>query len=521
MKAIPDPAVLEETRGRASNWPFRSVLIANRGEIAVRILRTVKALGLEGVVVYHAADRKAPAVQLADRAIEITGATPVAAYLDAQQILAAAKSSGAGAIHPGYGFLSENAGFARAVAEAGLVFVGPLPEQIELMGDKVRARAFVAKGGFPVAPSAIEDDDPATFVERALKVPFPLLIKPAAGGGGKGMRIVREAGQLKAEIERARSEGQRYFGDGRLYVERYVENPRHIEVQVLGDAHGNVVHLFERECSVQRRFQKIVEETPSPALDASLRTRICETAAGIARKAGYRNAGTVEFIFGAGGAPGAQSGAGNAEFYFLEMNTRLQVEHPVTEMITGKDLVLEQLRVAAGEKLGYSQEQVTSEGHAIEFRVYAEDPARGYTPTTGPVLALRQPVGEGVRVDSGIVEGQDVTAAFDPMLAKLIVWGRDRTEAIDRSDRALTGYALLGCVTNTAFLRRLLRHPAFVEGQVHTGFLDAHPEIAATPALDSATLHKLLAAAALSTRPMRDVADSVPDLHAAIGGWSN
>lgn len=514
MRTIPDPGELEAVRARVGGWPFDSVLVANRGEIAVRILRTVKSLGLKGVVVYHAADRKAPAVQLADQAIEISGATPVAAYLDAKQILAAAKTSGAGAIHPGYGFLSENAGFARAVAEAGLVFVGPAPEQIELMGDKVRARAFVANGGFPVAPSAIEDDDPATFVERAAKVPFPILIKPAAGGGGKGMRIVREPGPLKAEIERARSEGQRYFGDGRLYVERYVENPRHIEVQVLGDAHGSVVHLFERECSVQRRFQKIVEETPSPALDPALRSRICETAAGIARKAGYRNAGTVEFIFGAGGA-------GNPEFYFLEMNTRLQVEHPVTEMITGKDLVLEQLRVAAGEKLGYTQEQVSSQGHSIEFRVYAEDPARGYTPTTGPVLALRPPQGEGVRIDSGIVEGQEVTAAFDPMLAKLIVWGRDRGECIARSDAALAGYALLGCVTNTAFLRRLLGHPAFVEGRVHTGFLDAHPEIAAEPALAPETLHRLLAAAALSTRPMRDVADLVPDMHAAMGGWSN
>jgi len=510
MRTTSEVAGFEAIRERARSWPFRSVLIANRGEIAVRILRTVQGLGLEGVVVYHAADRKAPAVRMADQAIEITGATPVAAYLDAKQILAAAQASGAGAIHPGYGFLSENAGFARTVAAAGLVFVGPTPEQIELMGDKVLARAFVAQGGFPVAPSAIEDDEPATFAERALKVPFPLLIKPAAGGGGKGMRIVREATRLRTEIERARSEGQRYFGDGRLYVERYIENPRHIEVQVLGDAQGKVVHLFERECSVQRRFQKIVEETPSPALDAQLRQRICETAAGIARKAGYRNAGTVEFIFGAGG-----------EFYFLEMNTRLQVEHPVTEMITGKDLVLEQLRVAAGEPLGYSQEQITSQGHAIEFRIYAEDASRGYTPTTGPVLMLRAPQGEGVRVDSGIVEGQDVTAAFDPMLAKLIVSGKDRSEAIARADKALAEYALLGCVTNTAFLRRLLNHQAFIDGQVHTGFLDAHPEIAAQPEPDQATLHKLLAAAALMTRPMRDVADLVPDLHTAIGSWSN
>jgi acetyl-CoA/propionyl-CoA carboxylase biotin carboxyl carrier protein len=279
---------------------------------------------------------------------------------------------------------------------------------------------------------------------------------------------------------------------------------------VLGDAHGNVVHLFERECSVQRRFQKIVEETPSPALDAATRTRICETAAGIARKAGYRNAGTVEFIFGQ-----------NGEFYFLEMNTRLQVEHPVTEQVTGFDLVREQLRVAAGEKLGFTQADVKAQGHAIEFRIYAEDAARSYVPTTGPVLAWRPPQGEGVRVDSGISQGQDVTAAFDPMLAKLIVTGRDRAEAMARADAALASTVLLGCKTNTAFLRRLLKHPAFVAGEIHTGFLDAHPEIAAEPAMPASTLHALLGAAALSTRTLRDGADLVPPMQAAMGEWRN
>ena len=493
-----------------TGWPFQCVLVANRGEIAVRVLRTVQKLGLKGVVVYHAADRDTLAVKMADQAIEISGSTPVAAYLDVKQILAAARAGGAGAIHPGYGFLSENAGFARAVEAAGLVFVGPRPEQILLMGDKVRARNFVQKSGFPVAPSAIEDDDPKTFNERARKVGTPLLIKPSAGGGGKGMPIVRDLKSLDAEIERARSEGLRYFGDGRLYVERYIENPRHIEVQVLGDAYGNVVHLFERECSVQRRFQKIVEETPSPALNPALRARICETAAGIARSAGYRNAGTVEFIFG-------QSG----EFYFLEMNTRLQVEHPVTEETTGKDLVQEQLRIAAGEKLGCVQADIRSQGHAIEFRIYAEDPARGYTPTTGPVLALHPPQGEGLRWDSGILQGGEVTAAFDPMIAKLIVRGRDRKDAIARAELALAQTVLLGCKTNTAFLRRLIQHPAFIAGDVHTGFLDANPQIAAEPALPAATLDALLAAAALVTRPMRDVADTVPDMHAAMGEWRN
>jgi acetyl-CoA/propionyl-CoA carboxylase, biotin carboxylase, biotin carboxyl carrier protein len=491
-------------------WPFDTVLVANRGEIAVRVLRTVQALGLKGVVVYHAADRGTLAVQQADTAIEIAGSTPVAAYLDGAQIIAAAQRCGAGAIHPGYGFLSENKGFCEAVEAAGLRFIGPTPAQIDLMGDKVRARNAVEKGGFPVAPSAIEDDDPASFVARARAVGAPLLIKPSAGGGGKGMRIVRDLALLETEIERARSEGQRYFGDGRLYVERYIENPRHIEVQVLGDGQGGVVHVFERECSVQRRFQKIVEETPSPALNNAQRQAICETAAGIARTIGYRNAGTVEFIFGPGG-----------EYYFLEMNTRLQVEHPVTEEITGIDLVAEQLRIAAGEALGYGQDAVTSNGHAIEFRIYAEDAARGYLPTTGPVLVLRPPCGEGVRWDSGIVQGGDVTAAFDPMIAKLIVRGATRDEAIARADIALRDTVLLGCKTNTAFLRRLIAHPAFVAGEVHTGFLDAHPEIAAEPALAPATVQTLLAAASLSTRPLRDAADSIPDLHAAMGNWRN
>ncbi|WP_342642949.1 acetyl-CoA carboxylase biotin carboxylase subunit [Rhodoligotrophos ferricapiens] len=489
--------------------PFNRVLIANRGEIAVRIASTLRKLGIESVVVYHAADRASPAVSLADHAVEISGATPVSAYLDGDQIIEAARRTGAEAIHPGYGFLSENAGFARAVASADLVFVGPTPDAIELMGDKIRARAFVEKHGFPVAPSAIEDDDPRSFTKRARAVGAPLLIKPSAGGGGKGMRIVRDLDLLDEEIERARSEGQRYFGDGRLYVERYVENPRHIEVQVLGDAHGHVVHLFERECSVQRRFQKIVEETPSPALTAELRQKICETAAGIARAAGYRNAGTVEFIYG------------NGEFFFLEMNTRLQVEHPVTEMITGVDLVAEQLRVAAGNPLPFTQEEITARGHAIEYRIYAESPARGFTPTTGKVLRLAMPEGEGIRIDSGIREGQAVTSAFDPMLAKLIIYGADRGQALARADKALAEFALLGCETNVEFLHRLNADPAFREGNVHTGFLDANPALAEPAPLPEATLHRLLAAAALSVRPVRDAADAIPELQAAMGAWRN
>lgn len=489
---------------------FNTVLIANRGEIALRILRSVQALGMRAAVVFHAVDKGSLAVKLADHAIEISGATPVAAYLDGDQILAAALACGAQAIHPGYGFLSENTDFANACAKVGVVFVGPSPEVIELMGDKVRARAFVQKHGFPVAPSASEDEDPSTFVQRAMQVGFPLLIKPAAGGGGKGMRVVRSAKQLESEISRARSEGQRYFGDGRLYVERYIENPRHIEVQVLGDKYGNLVHLYERECSVQRRFQKIVEETPSPALTDSRRQEICESAAGIARSAGYQNAGTVEFIYSMDG-----------EFYFLEMNTRLQVEHPVTEQILGVDLVALQFRIAAGERLPFAQQELKPTGHAIEFRVYAEDAAAGYLPTTGPVLLLQEPSGEGVRVDSGITLGQSVTAAFDPMLAKLIITGSDRADAISKADAALREYVLLGLKTNLAFLRRLLNHSAFIAGEVHTGFLDAHPEVAAEPLVHPKTLETLLAIAAISSRPVKGAADDIPKLFAAIGDWRN
>jgi len=490
-------------------WPFQRVLIANRGEIALRILRTVQELGLEAVVVHHAADAATPAVLAADQAIEINGSTPVAAYLDGAQIVTAARKSGAGAIHPGYGFLSENAHFARQIGEAGLIFVGPTAEAIELMGDKVRARAFVAARGYPVAPSAIEDDDPTTFADRALALGFPLLIKPAAGGGGKGMRIVREAAVLYDEILRARSEGARYFGDGRLYVERYVERPRHIEVQVLGDAHGNVVHLFDRECSVQRRFQKIVEEAPSPALDEHERRRICEIATGIARAAGYRNAGTIEFIYGGG------------ELYFLEMNTRLQVEHPVTEMVTGIDLVAEQLHIAAGAPLRFDQAALRIDGHAIEYRIYAESPARGFVPTTGRIIKMSLPKGAGMRIDCGVAQGQTVTAAFDPMLAKLIVHGRDREEARRRAYDALGGLAVLGCETNTGFLRRLTEDPDFAAAELHTGFLDEHPAICAEPPLSADLALKLIASAALSTRSARDAADAVPEIYSSMGAWRN
>jgi acetyl-CoA/propionyl-CoA carboxylase, biotin carboxylase, biotin carboxyl carrier protein len=490
-------------------FPFDTVLVANRGEIAVRIIRTLRKFGLRSAVVYHQIDAQSPAVALADHPIEIHGTTPVSSYLDGDQIIAAALSVAAGAIHPGYGFLSENAAFVRAVEAAGLVFVGPAADTIELMGDKIRARNFVARSGFPVAPSAIEEDDPVTFLDRARAVGAPLLIKPSAGGGGKGMRIVRDLAQLDDVVEQSRSEGQRYFGDGRLYAERFVERPRHIEVQVLGDSFGNVMHLFERECSVQRRFQKIIEETPSPSLSADLRKTICETAAGIARAAGYRNAGTVEFIYGQG------------EFYFLEMNTRLQVEHPVTEMTTGLDLVEQQLVIAAGRPLTFKQQDVRAGGHSIEARLYAEAPERDFAPTTGRVLALKYPEGDGVRVDSGITEGQLVTTAFDPMLAKIIVHAPTRKEAIARASQAIEDLVLLGCETNAAFLGRILADQGFKAGEVHTGYLDEHPDIAKGAAHDESVRRRLLAAAALLTRPVRDAANAIPVLHASIGSWRN
>jgi acetyl/propionyl-CoA carboxylase alpha subunit len=492
-----------------NTFDFDSVLVANRGEIAARILRTVRGLGLRALLVAHEIDGRTPALDLADDVRMISGASPVAAFLDAHQILFAARDMGAQAIHPGYGFLSENGDFARAVQDAGMTWVGPSPETIALMGDKVRARSFVGSRGFPLAPSAVEDDDPATFVARAHALGPPLLIKPSAGGGGKGMRIVRDLALFDEELARARSEGQRYFGDGRLFVERYIEAPRHIEVQVLGDAHGRVVHLFERECSLQRRFQKVIEEAPSPALSPELRDEICKTAVGIAQACHYVGAGTVEFIHGGGG------------FYFLEMNTRLQVEHPTTEMITGLDLVAEQLRVASGRSLSLTQQDIRRCGHAIEARVYAEDPSRDFAPTTGPILRLRAPTGEGVRFDAGVLEGARVTTAFDPMLAKLVVRGRDRNDALDRIGRALADLVVLGVITNVGYLTRLLSDQDVVAGRLHTGLIAEKPELASEPPLDQETLEALIATAALSSNDARTAIGEIGDMHAAMGGWRN
>ncbi|AMA59824.1 acetyl-CoA carboxylase biotin carboxylase subunit [Bradyrhizobium sp. CCGE-LA001] len=487
--------------------PFDTVLIANRGEIAVRIIKTLRKLGLRSAIVYHEIDADTPAVSMADAAIPISGRTPIAAYLDIAQIIAATHKARAGALHPGYGFLSENVEFARAVIKAGITFIGPAPESIELMGDKIRARDFVQRNGFPVAPSAVEEDDPGTFISRARAVGAPLLVKPSAGGGGKGMRIVRDLGSLEDAIAQARSEAQRYFGCSRLYVERYIEHPRHLEVQVLGDTFGHVLHLFERECSVQRRFQKIIEETPSPALTSDMRQRLCDAAVGITRAANYHNAGTVEFIFD------------GTEFYFLEMNTRLQVEHPVTEMITGIDLVAEQIYAAAGCKLGFSQSDILQSGHAIEVRLCAEAPERGYAPTTGKILMLEYPEGDDIRIDSGISEGQRITTAFDPLLAKIIVHSPTRLGAVQKAGRAIRELVLLGCETNAGSLARILADEGFLRGHVHTGYLDGNPLLAESGS--GVALPVFLAAAALLTRQVRDSADAVPELHVVLGSWRN
>jgi len=485
------------------------VLVANRGEIAVRVIRTLKTLGIGSVAVFHAVDTDSPAVSLADEAVELTGDLPVAAYLDIDQIIAAAKSSAADAVHPGFGFLAENAQFVTRVAEEGLVFIGPSADNIALMGNKIRARAFCLEHGFPLAPSVVDEEDDTRFFAAAREIGAPLLIKAAAGGGGKGMQIVRDIADLESTVALARNEAERSFGDSLVYAERLVETPRHIEVQVLADQHGNIIHLGERECSIQRRFQKIIEEAPSPAIDDVTRRKICETGVAIARAAGYVNAGTVEFIY-----------APNGEFYFLEMNTRIQVEHPVTEMITGIDLVEQQIRIAEGDELALSQNEVAFNGHALEVRLYAENPENEFAPATGSLLVYDLPE-QMVRIDNGTSEGQRVSASFDPMLAKLIAHGDTRAQAVSKALEALNASSILGVQTNRDFLIRILSHPAFAAGNTHTGFLAEHGGDLALPSLADGEIDLLLAAAALSTRDFNDDALQPPQPHASMGDWKN
>ncbi|MFE2376062.1 biotin carboxylase N-terminal domain-containing protein [Streptomyces sp. NPDC059398] len=443
---------------------FDSVLIANRGEIAVRVIRTLRELGIRSVAVYSDADADARHVREADTAVRLGPAPAAESYLSVERLLDAAARSGAQAVHPGYGFLAENAEFAQACADAGLVFIGPPASAISLMGDKIRAKATVRAAGVPVVPgssgSGLSD---AELAASAREIGMPVLLKPSAGGGGKGMHLVRDEALLADEIASARREARSSFGDDTLLVERWIDRPRHIEIQVLADAHGNVVHLGERECSLQRRHQKIIEEAPSVLLDEATRSAMGEAAVQAARSCGYTGAGTVEFI-----VPGNDP----SSYYFMEMNTRLQVEHPVTELITGIDLVEWQLRVAAGEQLPYGQKDITLTGHAIEARLCAEDPARGFLPSGGTVLALREPQGHGVRTDSGLSEGVEVGSRYDPMLSKVIAYGPDRPTALRRLRAALAGTVTLGVPTNAGFLRRLLAHPAVVAGELDTGLVE-------------------------------------------------
>ncbi|MEU6422268.1 acetyl/propionyl/methylcrotonyl-CoA carboxylase subunit alpha [Streptomyces spiralis] len=443
---------------------FETVLVANRGEIAVRVIRTLRALGVRSVAVFSDADADARHVREADTAVRIGPAPAAESYLSAERLLQAAARTGAQAVHPGYGFLAENAGFARACEEAGLVFIGPPADAISLMGDKIRAKETVEAAGVPVVPgssgSGLTD---AQLAEAARGIGMPVLLKPSAGGGGKGMRLVRDADRLTEEIAAARREARASFGDDTLLVERWIDRPRHIEIQVLADGHGNVIHLGERECSLQRRHQKIIEEAPSVLLDEETRAAMGEAAVQAARSCGYRGAGTVEFIV-PGGDP--------SSYYFMEMNTRLQVEHPVTELVTGLDLVEWQLRVAAGERLPYAQEDITLTGHAIEARLCAEDPSRGFLPSGGTVLRLREPQGDGVRTDSGLSEGTEVGSLYDPMLSKVIAHGPDRATALRKLRAALAETVTLGVQTNAGFLRRLLAHPAVAAGELDTGLVE-------------------------------------------------
>jgi acetyl-CoA carboxylase biotin carboxylase subunit len=470
------------------NRPIRKILIANRGEIALRVMRSAKDMGIATVAVFSEADRDAPFVRAADQAVCIGPPPSKESYLVIDKLVQVCKDLQVDAVHPGYGFLSENGDFAKALQQAGVVFIGPSPEAMHIMGDKLAAKEAVKKHGVPLVPGtegAVADLKEALAVAKTIQ--FPILIKAAAGGGGKGMRIVERESELKEGLERAISEAQNAFGDGSVFIEKYVEGPRHIEVQVLADAHGNTVHVFERECSVQRRHQKVIEEAPSAVLTPELRQQMGQAAVNVARSVHYVGAGTVEFLLDA-----------NGDFYFMEMNTRLQVEHPVTEMISGLDLVKEQIMVAQGEELAFGQGDLRINGHAIEVRVYAEDPANNFLPDIGTLTTYRLPHGPGVRVDDGFTEGMAIPIHYDPMIAKLIVHGATREEAMDRMERAIDDYAIGGVETTLPFCRFVLGHPAFRSGRYDTHFVRDHftpealeghdPDAALAAAVVAATL---------------------------------
>ncbi len=462
------------------------ILIANRGEIALRVMRSAREMGISTVAVYSEADRNAPFVKYADEAVLIGPPPSTQSYLVFDKIIGAAKSTGAQAIHPGYGFLSENAAFARKVNEEGLILIGPSPESMEIMGSKLAAKDAVKKYNIPLVPGtdyAITDIEKAKVI--AGEVGFPILIKASAGGGGKGMRIVEDASQFEEMMKLAVNEATSAFGDGSVFIERYVGSPRHIEVQVMGDMHGNIVHLFERECSVQRRHQKVIEEAPSSVLTTELRKEMGACAVQVAKSCNYVGAGTVEFLMDE-----------KLNFYFLEMNTRLQVEHPVTEMITGKDLVKEQINIAMGYPLSFSQDDLTINGHSVEVRVYAEDPANNFLPDIGKLTTYVPPKGPGVRVDDGFEEGMDIPIYYDPMIAKLVTHGATREEAIARMLRAIDDYRITGVTTTLPFCSFVLKHPAFISGKFDTHFVKSYftPEVLNNASEDEEVIAALTAA---------------------------
>lgn len=446
---------------------IEKVLIANRGEIAVRIMTACKELGIKTVAVYSEVDANSPHVRIADEAYPLGDPAPLESYLNMDKIMTAAHDTKAEAVHPGYGFLAENPTFAERCEKEGIIFIGPTSKVIRLMGHKVEAKKTIKKAGVPVIPGYHDENQTIdVLVEEGLKIEFPLLIKAASGGGGKGMRVVRKKEELETLIESCKRESLKAFGDDSVFLEKYVDRPRHVEFQVLGDEHGNMIHLCERECSIQRRHQKIIEETPSTALNPALRKEMGEAAVKAAGAVGYTNAGTVEFMID-----------GNKNFYFLEMNTRLQVEHPVTEFVTGIDLVKWQLRIASGEELTMTQHQVTQRGHAVECRIYAEDPHNDFLPSTGVLYYVELPQGVNVRNDSGIESGMEITSYYDPLLAKLTVYAENRDEAIQKMMWALSNYMVLGVTTNVSFLRQVLSHEAFKKGDITTHFIEEHKEL--------------------------------------------
>ena len=467
-------------------------MVANRGEIAVRVQQTLQVMGVETVAVYSDDDCAAPHVLMSGEAHPLPGKTPEETYLAADKIIDIARRSGAEAIHPGYGFLSENPAFAGACRDAGLAFIGPTPENIAELGDKVQSKEVAGRAGAPVLPSSpIASSIDATLREFAAEWGFPLLVKAAAGGGGRGMRLANDESELPLYFDVARREAAAAFGDDRVFLEKFVPSARHVEIQVLADHAGNTVHLFERECSIQRRRQKLVEETPSPALTPSLRKKMGQAAVAIARAAGYVNAGTVEFLLD----PAA------GQFYFLEMNTRLQVEHGITEETLGLDLVAWQTRIAAGDELDFSQEDLRPRGHALQCRIYAEDPYQNFLPVGGPLTVWEPPSGPGLRLDSGVAPGQEVSPHYDPLLAKLVAWGPDRATCLGRMERALSDFVVLGTVTNIPFLRDLIRHPRFQAGDYDTAFLEQETGLTTPPVSGESDRMALALAAWASAQP--------------------